>query len=116
MSNKNIGEGVVSSSTSNDVLKLIIEIDEDNIFESIDYKIFGRPESVEAARSLPVLLVGLDIEEAVEMEPEDIGFDEDYAELVLQAINAAVNDFLYKKRADYDGNADPKGREPDIIH
>lgn len=115
MSNKNIGEGVAASSVSNDVLKLKIEIDEDNIFENIEYKIFGRPESVEAARSLPVLLAGLDIEDAVEMEPEDIGFDEDYGELVLQAINAAINNFLYKKREEY-SDVESKSKEPEIIH
>jgi len=74
------------------------------LFDNIKYKALGRSEVVNEAKSLPLLLTGLDIEAAMEMEPEDIGLDYEYAELALEAMRAAVRDYLAKQRMQYNSN------------
>lgn len=97
-----IGTGLVASTSSEDILKLQLKIDEDGIVEEMDYKIFGRPSSIQSAKFLPMLLTGFSINDILSMDVYDIDEDAIYGELVLMAVQSAAANYIKKREVEHD--------------
>jgi nitrogen fixation NifU-like protein len=98
------GEGVYGDPGCGDSLTIFIKV-KDNVIEDISFLVFGCTASVATSSMTTVLAKGKTIEEALEIEEEDIvealdGLPENKlhcSNLGVQALRNAIKDYLDKK-------------------
>ena len=88
----NYGKAFVHSPISDGVLKIKIAFDDDSIVQNVDFKIFGERDWNEKAKDVKNILVGLTIEDLMELYPEDLNDDSVLGLLLLDGITTAVGD------------------------
>lgn len=98
------GEGSYGDPNCGDSLNIYIKV-KDNIIEDISFLVFGCTASVATSSMTTVLAKGKTIEEALEIQEEDIvealdGLPENKlhcSNLGVQALRSAIKDYLNKK-------------------
>ena len=103
---KNVGTGLVGAPSCGDVLKLQIEVNEDNVIEKAVFKTFGCGSAIASSSYATEMLKGMEVEKALNIKNSDIA---SYLKLppvklhcsVLaeDAIKAAINDYKSKSSA-----------------
>ncbi len=99
------GEGTYGDPGCGDSLNIYIKV-KDNIIEDISFLVFGCTASVATSSMTTVLAKGKTIEEALQIEEEDIvealdGLPESKlhcSNLGVQALRSAINDYLDKNK------------------
>ena len=94
MNDLDLGIGLAASTLSEDVIKLKLLFNEDQIVDKVEYKIFGRLSSIKAAKQLPLLIEGLGLEQILSLAPKEINYDDIvYGQLIVNAIRNAISNY-----------------------